>query len=38
MGAASGALARPDAAREVAEELLQAAATNKAGRSRGTSR
>jgi UDP-N-acetylglucosamine--N-acetylmuramyl-(pentapeptide) pyrophosphoryl-undecaprenol N-acetylglucosamine transferase len=38
MGAASGALARPDAAREVAEELLQVAATNKAGRSRGTSR
>jgi UDP-N-acetylglucosamine--N-acetylmuramyl-(pentapeptide) pyrophosphoryl-undecaprenol N-acetylglucosamine transferase len=36
MGAAAGALARPDAARDVAEELLDAAARNTGGRSPGS--
>jgi len=37
MAAAAGGLARPDAAREVAEELLQAAATSASGQRRGSS-
>jgi UDP-N-acetylglucosamine--N-acetylmuramyl-(pentapeptide) pyrophosphoryl-undecaprenol N-acetylglucosamine transferase len=37
MAAAAGSLARPDAAREVAEELLEAAATGSSGQRRGSS-